>query len=313
MPGDRILGNPQTDWNESVRLATAAPLPAYGGSGTAILTAAANGALVVDGAAVVGNNRVLVKNEGGGTHIDNRIWEVQQVGTPNPGGTPWILRAASDFNESDEVTYGYTVQVAAGTQADTAWRITTPDPITPGTTAITWAQSAAPGAPLSRQTLAADSLLDGSIIGPATEAAHTALTFTAASALLQTARRTIRWRAMLNPPAAVGADTWRTRVRLGAAGVGGVLLVDSTAWDLVTNAGLYIEGTIQIMTVGAGGTFTSHTRLVRETGGVVIESFVASGALDTTVNRNLTVTGESSTNNANQMTLRHLEAEVLGA
>lgn len=169
------------------------------------------------------------------------------------------------------------------------------------------------GPVLSRQLLVADSTLTGLGMGaPATETAHTPITFSIVSGLLPTARRTIRFRAMLNPPSANAADTWRTRLRFGAAGVGGVILVDSGAWDLAANLGVYIEGMLQIMTVG--GTFTSYCRLVNEATAGVIESFVASGAIDTALARDLTVTGESSTNLAAQaMVLRHFEAEVYSA
>lgn len=473
MPGNVTPGHRQVDWRDSVRFATAAALPAHTGTGTATLTASANGALAMDGGAPVAGDRVLVKDQAGALAIDNLVWVVRQPGTADPGGTRWILDRAADGDTSEEVTYGFTVRVMAGaTQADSGWSITTNDPITLGTTAVAWAASpagagfaaagalsgieagdaaaagtaltvprgdhqhavstaapavagldaasavgvatslarsdhrhqsntapaavtkaaaiigvsqeparadhkhdastAAPGvagvaaasgegaatslarsdhvhqsntaattiasgdaaavgtsgeparadhrhgAPgsvfpvLNRQTLAADSTLTGDVILAGVETAHTPITLTAA--LLGTARRTIPFRAMLNPASDNGADTWRTRVRLGAAGVGGVLLIDSTAFNSVANQGLYVEGTIQILTTGAPGTFASYCRLVNEATGAEIHSFVASGALDTTVNRDLTVSGESSSVNANQqMTLRHFEAEVMAA
>lgn len=171
-----------------------------------------------------------------------------------------------------------------------------------------------PSAALKRLTIPADSTLKGDVIGAATETAHTPLTFTAVGGWLQTARRTVRFRTMFNPPADNAADTWRVRLRLGAAGVGGVLIVDSLAFDLAANKGVYIEGLLQVMTTGGAGTFSSYCRLVNEAMGTVIETFLASGALDTTVDRDLTATGESSTASANQqMTLRQFEAEVMPA
>lgn len=166
--------------------------------------------------------------------------------------------------------------------------------------------------PLIRLTVGADSTLAGDVIFAGGETAHTPITLP--TVYLDTSRRSIRWRARLNPPNSNGADTWRVRVRLGAAGVGGVLLVDSAAWDLVTNQGLYIEGQIEISAKGAPGTFRSYARLVNEAAASVAESFVASGAIDTSVDRDLTVTGESSSANAaQQMTLSHFSAEVWAA
>jgi len=166
MPGVvRSLGNPQRDWNESVDLATAAALPAHAGTGTATLTAAANGALTVDGVAVALGERILVKDQAGGLAIDNLVYTVVQVGTPDPGGTPWILRRATDGDADAEVTFGFTVRVERGaTQSGSGWSISTNDPITLGVTGVTWIPSPA-GA-----TFAAAGVLSGIEAGDAAAA-----------------------------------------------------------------------------------------------------------------------------------------------
>ena len=137
------------NFHQSVRLATAAALPANtynnGASGVgATLTANANGALSVDGVAVVAGNRILVKNEV--TQANNGVYTVTQVGS---AGAPYILTRATDFDSSgagvDQIDAGDFFLVTSGsTQSNTSWVQQTPLPITVGTTAIVFTQFAAP-------------------------------------------------------------------------------------------------------------------------------------------------------------------------
>jgi hypothetical protein len=137
------------NFHQSVRLATVTALPANtynnGTSGVgATLTANANGALSVDGVAVVAGNRILVKNEAAGAN--NGVYTVTQVGS---GAAPYILTRATDFDSAgtgvDQIDAGDFFLVTAGsTQANTSWVQQTPLPITVGTTAIVFSQFAAP-------------------------------------------------------------------------------------------------------------------------------------------------------------------------
>jgi hypothetical protein len=137
------------NFHQSVRLATAAALPANtynnGTSGVgATLTANANGALSVDGVAVVAGNRILVKDEVAGAN--NGVYVVTQVGS---GSTPYILTRATDFDSAgtgvDQIDAGDFFLVTAGsTLSNTSWVQQTPLPITVGTTAIVFSQFAAP-------------------------------------------------------------------------------------------------------------------------------------------------------------------------
>ena len=139
------------NFHQSVRLATAAALPAYtynnGTSGVgATITANANAALSVDGVAVVVGNRILVKNESGAAEAYNGVYTVTQTGS---GAAPYILTRATDFDSSgsgvDQIDAGDFFLVTAGsTQANTSWVQQTPLPITVGTTAIVFTQFAAP-------------------------------------------------------------------------------------------------------------------------------------------------------------------------
>lgn len=124
----------------TVRLATAAALPACTAAGTGVghtLTGNANGALTVDGVLTVAADRVLVKNQVAGS--DNGIYVVTQVGT---AGTPFILTRATDFDaaSASEIRSGALVVSTAGVaNTNKQWELTTADPIVVDTTALTFA------------------------------------------------------------------------------------------------------------------------------------------------------------------------------
>ena len=128
------------DFKNSVRLATNAALPANTRSGN-VLTASANGALsttgvdgVTTGFAV--NDRILVKDEA--TGANNGIYRLSALGD---GTNPWTLTRTTDADDSTEVTAGMYMWVDQGTaNADMGFVLTTPDPITLNTTALTFVQ-----------------------------------------------------------------------------------------------------------------------------------------------------------------------------
>lgn len=100
--------------NFTVRLATTAALPACTPSGSSVgklLTANANGALSVDGTAVVGADRVLVNAQI--NPIDNGIYVVNAPGT---GGTPFVLMRAPDYDQDSEINTGDITLATAGTR-----------------------------------------------------------------------------------------------------------------------------------------------------------------------------------------------------
>jgi len=137
------------NFHQSVDLATVAALPANtynnGTSGVgATLTANANGALSIDGVAVVVGDRVLIKNEV--TQANNGVYTVTQTGS---GAAVYILTRATDFDSAgsgvDQIDQGDFFLVTAGsTLANTSWVQQTPLPITVGTTSIVFLQFGAP-------------------------------------------------------------------------------------------------------------------------------------------------------------------------
>lgn len=110
-----------------------------GGVPSNVITATANGALPqIDGVTLAGGDRLLLKN--GAAGADNGIYTVTQLGD---GSNPFILTRAADADTSAEVTAGMYLFVTEGsTYADTAWVLSTNDPITLNTTALTFTQFA---------------------------------------------------------------------------------------------------------------------------------------------------------------------------
>jgi hypothetical protein len=134
------------DVKASVVYATAAPLDAYTFSATSggTLTANANGELDIDGFIVstVGT-RILVKNETSGNAPYNGIYTVTDAGGIS---AVWILTRSTDANTSAEVTDGLFTFVEQGdTLASTSWVLTTNNPITLNTTALTFSQFSGAG------------------------------------------------------------------------------------------------------------------------------------------------------------------------
>lgn len=130
------------DVKASVRVATATHLSAFTRVGN-VLTADANGALVVDGVTVALNDRVLVKNETNANAPFNGIYTVTATGD---AGTPWVLTRSTDADSNAEVTAGMFTFVAEGTaNADSGWVLTTNDTITLGTTSLAFAQFSGAG------------------------------------------------------------------------------------------------------------------------------------------------------------------------
>jgi predicted phage tail protein len=137
-------------FKESVRVATAANLPAYTQAGAGVgatLTANAVGVLTVDGIATVLGDRILVKD---GTAADFGIYEVTTEGT---GGVAFVLTRATDADTTTDLESAYVFVDVGTANADTSWTqtatVTTVD-----TTAQTWTQfSGAGGAATSLDEL----------------------------------------------------------------------------------------------------------------------------------------------------------------
>lgn len=85
-----------------------------------------SGTQTIDGVAVVADDRVLVKNQTTGS--ENGIYLV--------AASTW--ERAVDFDGTNDVKRGTLVYVHSGSTNIGLWRCTASDPITPGTTSLTF-------------------------------------------------------------------------------------------------------------------------------------------------------------------------------
>ena len=114
------------DVKQSVRVSTTANID---------LSTGLEASDVIDGVTLVAGNRVLVKHQSSGA--DNGIYVVQSSGA--------AVRA-DDANVSSEVTAGFFTFVEEGTlYGNTGWVLTTDNPITLGSTALTFTQFSGTG------------------------------------------------------------------------------------------------------------------------------------------------------------------------
>lgn len=113
---NRVAGQ---DWKDSVRAAS-----------TANVNIASPGA-TIDGVSLVVGDRVLLKNQTTGSQNGIYIWN----------GAATAMTRATDADTSAEMSSGVTVAVEeGGTNVDSLWILTTNNPITLGTTSLTFTQ-----------------------------------------------------------------------------------------------------------------------------------------------------------------------------
>jgi len=103
---------------------------------TTNVTLAGGAPAVVDGVSLAVNDRVLCTGQTTGSQ--NLIYVVTTVGSGSNG--TWT--AATDDNTTGELDAGTIVMVTEGlVYADTQWKLITDNPITIGTTSLTWTQN----------------------------------------------------------------------------------------------------------------------------------------------------------------------------
>jgi hypothetical protein len=114
------------------------------GVGATLTNAGAKAALQIDGVNLSVTNRVLVLNQANA--FENGIYTVTTVGTPDPGGTDWVLTRALDEDKykPDSTTgmgqgdYFFVQEGSSG--AGQSYVMTTNNPIIIGTTNLTFTQ-----------------------------------------------------------------------------------------------------------------------------------------------------------------------------
>jgi hypothetical protein len=107
----------------------------------ATLTAGSNGVLTIDGYTANANDRLLVKDQAAG--LQNGIYTVTN---PGGGSAPYVLTRSSDANSSANLVSGIFTFIEQGaTNTGAGFVLTTPNPITVGTTALTFTQFSGAG------------------------------------------------------------------------------------------------------------------------------------------------------------------------
>ena len=134
------------DPKDSVRAATTAALTVtYNnnttGVGATLTNAGTQAAFALDGVTLVSGDRVLIKDQAAG--LQNGIYSVTTVGSVSVN---WVLTRTVDADQASEVTTGAFTFVEEGTaNGSNGFVCTTINPITIGTTAITWVQFSGAG------------------------------------------------------------------------------------------------------------------------------------------------------------------------
>ena len=113
------------DYKQSTRVVTVTNITLAGGAPS-----------LVDGVTLSLNDRILVTGQSTGSQ--NGLYKVATVGSGSNG--TWSR--TGDADQTGEIDAGMIVMVTEGTiYADTQWKLTTDDPITVGTTALTFVQN----------------------------------------------------------------------------------------------------------------------------------------------------------------------------
>ena len=111
-----------SDYKQSVRVVSESNVTLSGGAPA-----------TVDGVSLSLGDRILVAGQTAGA--ENGLYKVTVVGTGSDG--TWVR--TRDGDDQGDITAGMTTMVTAGTDnADKRYKLTTNDPITIGTTALTF-------------------------------------------------------------------------------------------------------------------------------------------------------------------------------
>jgi hypothetical protein len=257
-------------------VATAGPLPAStyanGAAGAgATLTGAANGALAVDGHAVVAGETALVKDQAAAAQ--NGLYDVTQAGS---AGTPFLLTRDPDMDAAGEVAGAFIPVGDAGTaNANSLWLCNPAGAVTVGTTAIPFTQ-------LNKGTdLAAGAGI--SIVGNTVAIAAAYAGQASITTLGTVTAGTWQGTAVAVGFGGTGAATAAgARANLGAVGKYSALIGDGTATSIgITQAthGLAANGqmTAQLFDATTGALVLTDTA-INNTNGTVTFTFAAAPA-----------------------------------
>lgn len=130
------------------------------GVGATLTNSSTQAAITIDGVALTSTQRVLVNNQA--APEQNGIYTVTTVGS---GATNWVLTRATDFDTSSEMIEGSYANITSGTVArGQVWIFTSSQPITVGTTALSFSQFGLFGT-MAQQNSDAVAITGGTIVG----------------------------------------------------------------------------------------------------------------------------------------------------
>jgi phage-related tail fiber protein len=226
------------DVKASVRVATTAN----------IATLAGGAPNTLDGVTLALNDRILVKDQT--TASQNGLYVVSVLGS----GANGTWTRATDFDTSAEVTAGAHTFVSEGsTWADSGWVLATNDPITLGTTALTWNQFSGSGAGITAGSglTKTGSTLDVNVDNATVEISSNQLriktTYGGQSSIATVGTLTVgTWQASI-----IGLQYGGTGANLSAAADGTIFKKSGTALTAATAGTDYLNSDSTIF----GGTF----------------------------------------------------------
>jgi hypothetical protein len=211
----------------------------------------------IDGIVLATNDRILIKNQV--TASQNGIYTVNASGAPT---------RATDADVDAEVTNGMYTFVTSGTSnANTGWVLTTPNPITLGSTSLTFAQFSAANTVSAGNGL----ILTGSTI----DAVGTSNRISVASDSIDISTSYVG-QASITTLGTISSGTWSaTAIAIANGGTGA-----TTASSARTNLGLGTIATQDSNSVTiTGGTITGITDLTVADGGTGVSTFTTNGIL----------------------------------
>jgi hypothetical protein len=258
------------------------------GVGATLTNSGTKAAFAPDGPTASVSDRVLIYNQTNA--FENGVYEVTTVGTPDPGGTNWVLTRTADadsygLKDPDALGNGDAFFVSDGdTGAGETYVCNTPGVITFGTTNITFVQIS------SAQVYNAGT---GLTLSPATtfNIANTAVTPAAYGSASKTLTATVNQQGQLTALAA-------TDIAIASSAVSGLAAsatTDTTNADNISSGTLGTSrlsgsytGITGVGTLTAGSLGTGFTTVDTAVGGTGLTSFTANKAVYSTSTSALT-------------------------
>jgi hypothetical protein len=254
------------DYKQSTRVVTVSNVTLSGGAPA-----------TVDGVTLSLNDRILVTAQS--TASQNGLYYVTTVGSGSNG--TWAR--TSDGNETGEIEAGMIVMVTAGTiYADTQWKLTTDDPITVGSTSLTFVQN-----------YSANSISSGTSNVVVTSNANVTISSAGTANVVNVGNTAVTFTGNVFPSANVTYSLGNTALRWKDLWLANSTLYIGDVAVATIGSALTINGS-NVLTGNAGAAFSTSGNitggniltggLISATGNVTGGNVVTTGAMSTTGN-----------------------------